>query len=241
MRPQQNRRVRGRNNNGNNNNRRGPNPLSRNYESSGPDVKIRGNAQQIADKYLSLARDAQGSGDRVMSENYLQHAEHYLRIILAAVAQMPQSTRREESSEQECDEINSESANKDDISFDKHKKQKKNGNSQQAKTQNGYVDDDALKTDAVSDQISDQKQFVVQENSEPVKRTRRTSRRRVMVNQEASSLELEKVASGACENGEASAEKVSSLPLLTEETPKKTRRRRVATPRVETSSAEGNI
>ncbi|MDD9330814.1 MAG: DUF4167 domain-containing protein, partial [Bartonella sp.] len=75
MRPQQNRRARGRNNNNNgnnnnnnnNNNRRGPNPLSRNYESSGPDVKIRGNAQQIADKYISLARDAQGAGDRVMS------------------------------------------------------------------------------------------------------------------------------------------------------------------------------
>ncbi|MGN6583354.1 MAG: DUF4167 domain-containing protein [Rhizobiaceae bacterium] len=86
MRPgQQNRRMRGRNNN----NRKGPNPLTRNYESNGPDVKIRGSAQQIAEKYASLARDAQSSGDRVMAENYLQHAEHYNRIILAAQAQMP--------------------------------------------------------------------------------------------------------------------------------------------------------
>ncbi|MFC4626588.1 DUF4167 domain-containing protein [Daeguia caeni] len=85
MRPaQQNRRMRGR---GNNNNRKGPNPLSRNYESNGPDVKIRGNAQHIAEKYTALARDAQASGDRVMAENYLQHAEHYNRIILAAMAQ----------------------------------------------------------------------------------------------------------------------------------------------------------
>lgn len=93
MRPQQqNRRMRGRNNNNNNNNnnRRGPNPLTRTYESNGPDVKIRGSAQQIAEKYTTLARDAQSSGDRVMAENYLQHAEHYNRIIAAAQAQMPQ-------------------------------------------------------------------------------------------------------------------------------------------------------
>jgi hypothetical protein len=92
MRPQQqNRRMRGRsnNNNNNNNNRRGPNPLTRTYESNGPDVKIRGSAQQIAEKYATLARDAQSSGDRVMAENYLQHAEHYNRIIAAAQAQMP--------------------------------------------------------------------------------------------------------------------------------------------------------
>ena len=91
MRPQQNRRMRGRgNNNNNNNNRKGPNPLTRSYESNGPDVKIRGSAQQIAEKYTTLARDAQTSGDRVMAENYLQHAEHYNRLIMAAQAQMPQ-------------------------------------------------------------------------------------------------------------------------------------------------------
>lgn len=86
--------MRGRNNGGggnnnNNNGRKGPNPLTRNYESNGPDVKIRGSAQQIAEKYATLARDAQSAGDRVMAENYLQHAEHYNRIIAAAQAQMP--------------------------------------------------------------------------------------------------------------------------------------------------------
>jgi hypothetical protein len=77
------------NNNGGNNNRKGPNPLTRNYESNGPDVKIRGSAQQIAEKYATLARDAMSAGDRVVAENYLQHAEHYNRIIAAAQAQMP--------------------------------------------------------------------------------------------------------------------------------------------------------
>lgn len=64
--------------------RKGPNPLSRSYESNGPDVKIRGTAQHVAEKYLTLARDASASGDRVMAENYLQHAEHYGRIVAAA-------------------------------------------------------------------------------------------------------------------------------------------------------------
>ena len=74
---------------GNNNNRKGPNPLTRSYESNGPDVKVRGTAQHIAEKYMTLARDAQSSGDRVMAENYLQHAEHYNRIIAAAYAANP--------------------------------------------------------------------------------------------------------------------------------------------------------
>ncbi|MGD9804580.1 MAG: DUF4167 domain-containing protein [Hyphomicrobiaceae bacterium] len=85
---QQHRRGRGRNNNVNNNNnhpgnRKGQNPLTRSFESNGPDVKVRGTPAHIAEKYLQLARDAQSSGDHVLAENYLQHAEHYNRIIFA--------------------------------------------------------------------------------------------------------------------------------------------------------------
>ncbi|PNG26743.1 DUF4167 domain-containing protein [Methylocella silvestris] len=85
MRPGQNnkQRMRGRPNN----NRKGPNPLTRSYESSGPDVKIRGTAHHIGEKYLQLARDAQSSGDPVTAESYLQHAEHYFRLIALAQAQ----------------------------------------------------------------------------------------------------------------------------------------------------------
>lgn len=86
MRPGQNKRMRGRNTN-----RKGPNPLSRSYESNGPDVKIRGTAHHVAEKYLQLARDAQTSGDPVMAESYLQHAEHYFRIIAAAQTAQLQS------------------------------------------------------------------------------------------------------------------------------------------------------
>lgn len=79
MRQQQNsnkNRMRGRG-------RKPSNNTNRNYESNGPDVKIRGNAAHIAEKYTTLARDALSSGDRVIAENYLQHAEHYNRIVLA--------------------------------------------------------------------------------------------------------------------------------------------------------------
>jgi uncharacterized protein DUF4167 len=77
---QQNRRGRGRG-------RKPQNPLARSYESNGPDVKIRGTAAHVAEKYMSLARDALASGDIVTAESYLQHAEHYNRIIMAAQVQ----------------------------------------------------------------------------------------------------------------------------------------------------------
>lgn len=83
--------MRGRNNNNqHNNNRRNHNPLTRVYESNGPDVKIRGTANHVAEKYLQLARDAQSSGDPVSAENYFQHAEHYFRLIAAAQEQFRQ-------------------------------------------------------------------------------------------------------------------------------------------------------
>jgi len=56
------------------------------FDSNGPDVRIRGNAYQVYEKYLQLARDMQSAGDRVAAENYFQHAEHYYRIIAADLA-----------------------------------------------------------------------------------------------------------------------------------------------------------
>jgi hypothetical protein len=85
-------------------NRKGPNPLTRSFESNGPDVKIRGTALHIAEKYLQLARDAQSSGDRVAGESYLQHAEHYFRIVAAAQAQMPQPQQGFRNDDEDGDE-----------------------------------------------------------------------------------------------------------------------------------------
>ena len=77
-------RGRGKNNNRNKNNNRDSHSPNRVYESAGPEGKVRGTPQQIIDKYQALARDYQLSGDRVMAENFLQHAEHYTRILVAA-------------------------------------------------------------------------------------------------------------------------------------------------------------
>jgi hypothetical protein len=80
-------RMRGRNRGGG----KSHNPLTRVYESNGPDVKIRGTANHIAEKYIQLARDATASGDPVAAENYYQHAEHYFRLIATAQEQLRQN------------------------------------------------------------------------------------------------------------------------------------------------------
>jgi Domain of unknown function (DUF4167) len=79
----------GGNNNGGGGGGGGYNP-NRTFDSSGPEIKIRGSASHVYEKYLQLARDANSGGDRVMAENYLQHAEHYYRIMAAAAAQQAQ-------------------------------------------------------------------------------------------------------------------------------------------------------
>ena len=105
-------RNRGRNNRrpggggGNNpNNNGGGNSLNRVYESNGPDVKVRGTAQTVAEKYLQLGRDAQSSGDNVMAESYFQFSEHYFRTWAAAqpVGQPTQQLRRPDDEEFEDD------------------------------------------------------------------------------------------------------------------------------------------
>jgi len=91
MRPGQNKRSRGRNGGGHGggggpHHNRGPRPPHRiqTFDSNGPNVKIRGNAYQVFERYLALAREAASSGDRVAAENFYQHAEHYFRVMNAA-------------------------------------------------------------------------------------------------------------------------------------------------------------
>ncbi len=66
------------------------NIINRVFESSGPEGKVRGTPQQIIEKYLGLARDAQLSNDRVAEQNFLQHAEHYTRLLHEAQREMAQ-------------------------------------------------------------------------------------------------------------------------------------------------------
>ena len=74
------------------------NSPNRSFDSNGPDVKVRGTAPNVAEKYQALSRDASVSGDRIAAENYLQHAEHYIRIVAqnqAATLERQQQQERE--------------------------------------------------------------------------------------------------------------------------------------------------
>jgi hypothetical protein len=94
---------------------KGPNPLTRSYESNGPDVKIRGTAQHIAEKYSQLARDSIASGDPVASENYFQHAEHYIRLIATAQEQLREQFGYQQRSEDDGDEDGFTSGDRSDF------------------------------------------------------------------------------------------------------------------------------
>lgn len=65
------------------------------FDSNGPDVRIRGTAHQICEKYMALAKDAASTGDIVLAESYMQHAEHYQRIINSWAKEQPQKTAPE--------------------------------------------------------------------------------------------------------------------------------------------------
>jgi len=134
----------------------GQNP-NRHYESTGPDVKIRGSAQQICDKYQQYARDALSAGDRVAAENYLQHAEHYFRIV---AAMQPRDKPREDSSgdddgddnetENEAAEVEKATANGKDR---EEKSSSRRSSSRRSRSKSG--DDDASEKADTSEDADD--------------------------------------------------------------------------------------
>lgn len=94
MRPGPNKRSRGRNNGNNPHHNRPRLPhRSQTFDSNGPNVKIRGNAYQVFERYLSLAREAAAGGDRIAAENLYQHAEHYFRVMNANAENNPHAPR----------------------------------------------------------------------------------------------------------------------------------------------------
>ena len=90
--------------------RRQQNPVNRSYDSSGPDVRVRGTASQVYEKYQALARDAMASGDRVMAENYSQHGEHYYRIMLSFQPAPGEAEKDANGEAKEADTANSDAA-----------------------------------------------------------------------------------------------------------------------------------
>jgi hypothetical protein len=138
MKPQRSRsRSKNNRNRPNNNNNSGTNVVNRVFDSSGPEGKVRGTPQQIIDKYNQLARDAQLSNDRVATETFQQHAEHYMRILSEATREM--EVRREEQERQnrerqvEQDRVNRErQAERDREREERIERQEQHANEQPA-------------------------------------------------------------------------------------------------------------
>lgn len=139
-------RQRGRTRNNNNNSNRNNNNSNRSMDSNGPDVKVRGTASTIYEKYTTLARDAASSGNRVKAENYRQHAEHYLRLMNAQEAAKQEAREKAEAERAARGESNDDEqeGNSDTRRQPRNIHQKKRNREQNTETDNGSDTPDGL-------------------------------------------------------------------------------------------------
>lgn len=122
------------------------NNLNRVFDSSGPESKVRGTPQQIIDKYLQLSRDATLSNDRVAAENFMQHAEHYVRLL--AEAQRDADEKRLQSEQQNRDRQQQQKPRERDTQDQPNVARDDRHDDRRA---NGRTDDDAPRRDDRSD------------------------------------------------------------------------------------------
>lgn len=109
-----NRRARGRNSN---NRGKGGNNRAKVFDSNGPEVRIRGTAHQILEKYEGLAKDAKSSGDHVLAESYMQHAEHYQRMIVEWDEQAAQQQRQNTDQQKAYSKTDKKEGQNDDLAL----------------------------------------------------------------------------------------------------------------------------
>lgn len=120
-------------NRGNQRRRPGQN-INRAFDSNGPEVKIRGTATQIYDKYVTLARDAQSAGDRIRAESLLQHAEHYYRVMKSMA---PTEQPRQPQQQQQPDPSGEDQPDMKDVAKDEPAKEKAEDASGDSKDDDG--------------------------------------------------------------------------------------------------------
>ncbi len=132
-------RSRGRGNRNNRNNN--SNNLNRSMESNGPDVRIRGTASHIADKYQQLARDSHSSGDIVAAESYWQHAEHYNRLIAAAQAAQNQAREEQQARQAAEAESNPDRSESDEGGEDRNSRSRDKGRRKRNQERDDRADD----------------------------------------------------------------------------------------------------
>ncbi len=167
MRPSNKSRSRNKGGNRRQNTNNNANIVNRVFDSAGPEGKVRGTPQQIVEKYSQLARDAQLSGDRVAAESFMQHSEHYSRML--AVAQREQAEKQAEHAARQAEQA------------ERHAEQQRQRNDQRTQQQNTANQDpdpvDAPQPDVISAQL-----VVTPENSPaPAKRKSRPRTRKPAV------------------------------------------------------------
>ncbi|MDX1402847.1 MAG: DUF4167 domain-containing protein, partial [Kiloniellales bacterium] len=118
------RRMRGRPNR--NKNYGAPNRNS-NFESNGPDGRVRGNASQVYEKYLTLGREAVAAGDRVMAEAFYQHAEHYYRLMNDTTDPRAENTQRPPMQDMRREDGRRDESGRDDFRRDDNRRNRHNG------------------------------------------------------------------------------------------------------------------
>ena len=142
MRPNSNFK-RNRNRNQSRRNGNGSPNKSNNFDSSGPDIRVRGNAIQVNEKYLALANDASTSGDRIKAEGFFQHAEHYYRVFMNANGGIdPRKEPSEESIAKEVDINGSREIKKDENQKSPSEDTKNNNDIINVKKDNSNNEDD---------------------------------------------------------------------------------------------------
>jgi hypothetical protein len=130
--------------NKNQNRRSSTNVINRVFDSSGPEGKVRGTPQQIIDKYQMLSRDAQLSGDRVAAENFLQHCEHYTRLLNEATRE--QNQRREQHDAQQAQQAQRKAAQNNDNQVSAHENSDQPDIAQQPMSVQGAEDTGLVET-----------------------------------------------------------------------------------------------
>lgn len=173
--------------------RQGVNP-NRALDSNGPEVRIRGTANQIYDKYIALARDASSSGDRIKAESYLQHAEHYFRMIRSI--QQTQQVQQAQPTQQPQPESEGDQPAIED-GEEANKSRRSNGRDRRAAPSQSTGSETAEKAPAETQDAaveSDSKEEEVAEKKPRRRRAKRTTKRAAPADEDNGDDEVAKTA-----------------------------------------------
>lgn len=143
------------------------------FESNGPEGKLRGNAQQLFEKYTALAQDANSSSERISAEAFSQFADHYYRVhqtILAAMEQKRNTHENKSEPKQKSFDDASLSAQNDGNADKEIEAEAKNKISEDADSVSNNINHDSDPSDEVAHSTgkNEAAKAVLKEEDDPV-------------------------------------------------------------------------